>query len=104
MTLEREQRVVAAHAVAVIDDADELPAAGFNFHANACGAGVESVFQQLLHHRCGALDYFAGGDLVRYLVREDTDLSHGSSYHCFVCQASALQSSLQKYSQLSRTI
>ena len=78
MAFKGEQGVVAAHAVAVIDDADELAAAGFDFDADAGGAGVEGVFEQLLNDGCGALDHFAGGDLVGDLVGEDADAAHGS--------------------------
>ena len=41
VALEGEEGVVADHAVAVIDDADELAAARFDFNADAGGAGVE---------------------------------------------------------------
>ena len=41
VALEGEQGVVPDHAVAVVGDADELAAAGFDFDADAGGAGVE---------------------------------------------------------------
>ena len=41
VAFEGEQRVVADHAVAVVGDADELAAAGFDLDADAGGAGVE---------------------------------------------------------------
>ena len=64
------------HAVAVVGDADELAAAGFDLDADAGGAGVEGVFEQLFDDGGGALDDFAGGDLVGYLVGEDADTAH----------------------------
>ena len=43
MALEGEQGVVAVHALAVVGDADEAAATGFDLDADAVGAGVESV-------------------------------------------------------------
>ena len=45
MALECQQGVVAIHAAAVVGDADQLPPAGLDLHANAAGAGVERVFE-----------------------------------------------------------
>ena len=50
MALEGEQGVVAVHAVAVVGDADELAAAGLDFHGDARGCGVEGVFEQFFDH------------------------------------------------------
>ena len=41
MALEGKQGVVLDHAVAVVGDADEFAAAGFDFYADAGGPGVE---------------------------------------------------------------
>ena len=76
MPLEGQQRVVAAHAMPVVDDADELAATGFNLHADAGGAGVKGVLQQFLDDRCGTLDHFAGGDLVGDLVGKNSNAAH----------------------------
>ena len=78
MALEGEQGVVAQHAAAVVGDADEPAAAGFDFDADAGGAGVERVLEELLDDGRGALDHFAGGDLVGDQVGEDADAAHGS--------------------------
>ena len=64
------------HAVAVVGDADELAAAGFDLDADAGGAGVERVFEQLFDDGGGAVDDFAGGDLVGDLVGQDADAAH----------------------------
>ena len=83
VTLEGEQRVVVGHAVAVVDDADHALAAGFDFDANAVGAGVERVFEQLLDDGGGALDDFAGGDAVGDSFREYADAAHAvRSFRC----------------------
>ena len=78
VALEGEQGVVADHAVAVVGDADEFAAAGFDLDADAGGAGVEGVFEELFDDGGGALDDFAGGDLVRHEVGEDADAAHES--------------------------
>ena len=77
VAFEGEEGVVLDHAVAIVGDADELAAAGFDFDADAGGAGVERVFQELFDDGCGAFDDLAGGDLVRHEVREDADAAHG---------------------------
>ena len=77
MALEGEESVVADHAVAVVGDADELAASGFDLDADAGGSGVERVFEELFDDGGGALDDFAGGDLVGHEVGEDADAAHG---------------------------
>ena len=76
VALEGEESVVLDHAVAVVGDADEFAAAGFDLDADAGGSGVEGVFEELFDDGGGALDDFAGGDLVRHEVREDADAAH----------------------------
>ena len=76
VALEGQQRVVAIHAVAVVGDADEPAPAGFDLDADAGGAGVERVLQQLLHHRGGPVHHLAGGDLVGNLVGKNADAAH----------------------------
>ncbi len=71
--------VVAAHAVAVVGDADELSATGLDFNADAGCTGIEGVLEQLLDHRRGTIHHFAGGDLVGNLVGEDADAAHLNS-------------------------
>ena len=80
MTLEGQQGVIAAHAVAVIDDADELAASGFDLDANARGACVERVFEKLLDDGGRALDDLSGGNLIRNLVRKNANPAHKD--HC----------------------
>ena len=76
VALEGEQGVVADHAAAVVGDADELAAAGFDLDADAGRAGVERVLQQLLDDRGRPVDDLAGGDLVGDLVGENADAAH----------------------------
>jgi hypothetical protein len=82
VALEGQQGVVADHADAVVGDADELAASGFDFDADTGSAGVEGVFEQLFHHGRGAVDDLAGGDLIGYLVREDADAAGCAQWIC----------------------
>ena len=76
MAFEAEQRVVAAHAGAVVGHADEAAPTGLDFDGNARGPGVERVFNQLLHDTGRALNHFAGGDLIGDLLGEQADAVH----------------------------
>ena len=76
MALEGKQRIVARHAAAVVGDLDEAAATGFDFDADACGAGVEGVLEKFLDDRGGAIDDLAGGDLVGDLVGENANAAH----------------------------
>ena len=68
--LDRQPRVVRLHALAVVFDANQLLAAELDGDADAAGAGVERVLDQLLDDRGGPLDDFAGGDLVGEIRRQ----------------------------------
>ena len=77
MALEGEQGIIADHAAAVVGDANELAAAAFDLDTDAGGTSIKSVFEQFLDHGRGAIDDFAGGDLVGDLVGENADAAHG---------------------------
>ena len=77
MAFKGEQRIVADHAAAVVLDANQLAATGFDIDANVSRARVQCVLQQLFHDRRGALDYLAGRNLVGDVVAQDSDASHG---------------------------
>ena len=79
MAFEAEQRVVAAHAKAVVGHADEAAPARADFDGDFPGIGVEGIFDQLLHDAGGALDHFAGGDLVGDLFGKEADAVHVSA-------------------------
>src|SRR5207237_7926932 len=57
-----ETEVVGGDAAAVVDHPDQLRAALFDLHVDACAAGVDGVLEQLLHDTGRAFDDFAGGD------------------------------------------
>jgi hypothetical protein len=80
VALEREQRVVALHADAVVADADRQAPALLDRDVDRRGARVERVLDQLLHRRRGALDHLAGGDLVSHGRWEHCDARHGEGY------------------------
>ena len=79
MALKGQQGVVAIHAVAVVGNANQLAPAAFDLDADAVGAGVEGILQQLFHDRGGPVHHFAGGDLVGDLVRKNADAPHKRS-------------------------
>jgi hypothetical protein len=76
MAFEREQRVVAAHARAVVGHADEAASARADFHGDFLRPGVQGIFHQLLHDAGGPLHHFAGGDLVGNLFGKKVDAIH----------------------------
>jgi len=76
MAFEGEQRVVTRQAAAVVFHAQERPPALPKLHLDPRGAGVEGVFDQLLHHRGRPLDHLAGSDLIGDPVGQDADFRH----------------------------
>ena len=76
MAFEGEEGVVGDHAVAVVDDADELAATGFNLDADAGGTGVEGILEELLDDGGGTLDDLAGSDLIGHEIGEDANAAH----------------------------
>ena len=79
MPLKGQQGVIAVHAAAIVADADQLPPAGFDLDPNAGGPRVERIFEQFLHHRGGPVHHLARGDLVRHLVRKNSNAPHKKS-------------------------
>ena len=65
MAFEGQQRIVVRHPMTVVGHADHVFAALLDFDANGFRAGIERVFEQLLHHRRGPLDNFARRNFVR---------------------------------------
>ncbi len=78
MAFEGEQRIVAKHAAAIVDDANQSPAARLDFHANNGGAGVERILEEFFDDGSGAFDYFSGGDFVGDLVGKNANPAQGS--------------------------
>ena len=49
MSLQRKQRVIAVHAAAVIDHANQRNSTATNSDIDVASAGVETVFNQFLY-------------------------------------------------------
>ena len=64
VALDRQRQVGARHALAVVGDANQPPAAAVGEHVDAARAGIERVLDQLLDHARRTLDHLAGGDAV----------------------------------------
>src|SRR6266566_1097861 len=77
MPFQTEQRVVAAHAGAVVGDADETAPARLNLHRDARSLGIERILHQFLHHAGRTLDDFARRDLIGDVLGQQADSVHG---------------------------
>ena len=62
--LDREEKLVAGHADAIVAHRNEALPAGQKRHLDAGGSGVDRVLDQLFHRRGRALHHLAGGDAV----------------------------------------
>ena len=58
---------------AIVFHADEPHTAFLQTHHHLGGACVQGVVHQFAHHRCGAFNHFASGDLADQFVGEFTD-------------------------------
>ena len=76
---ERERQLVAPDAGAVVLDLDAPHAAFVERHRDRPRAGVERVLEQLLQHRSGPLDDFAGRDLAHQQIGKDANGGHDPS-------------------------
>lgn len=61
-------QIIPVNTVAVIADTNQLDAALLDINLDFRGIGINTVFQQFLHHRGRPLNHLAGGDLVNKLV------------------------------------
>ena len=68
--------VLRLHAAAVVGDPDIGDAALADLHRHSIGPGVQSVFQQLLHHRRRTLHHLPGGDHVGHLGSQNGNFTH----------------------------
>jgi hypothetical protein len=76
MPLDTQPRIVRIHADAVVFDADDSLPPVVDGDDDPRGAGIDGVFDELLHDRRRALDDLAGGDLVREIVGKPGDAAH----------------------------
>eukprot|EP01132_Coremiostelium_polycephalum_P021754 gene21753-biopygen12238 len=64
VTGQGQRQVIGGNPAAVVAHSQQLDAALLNIDINAPGAGVDTVFQQLLDHRRWPLDHLTRRDLV----------------------------------------
>ena len=76
VALEREPRILRAHPLAIVFDADEPLAAQLDVDLDPPRAGVDGVFDELFDDRCRTLDHLAGGDLIGEVGWEEVDAAH----------------------------
>jgi hypothetical protein len=74
--LERENRIVAHHAFAVVRHSQQTTAARFDLDCDLRGAGVDGILDQLFGDGSGTLNHFAGGYLIGDMICEDANFSH----------------------------
>ena len=72
----RKLRILLRHARAIVYDLDEVPAAVCDGDPDMRTPGIDSIVDELTHHRKRPLDYLAGGDLHRYFLGKDYDSTH----------------------------
>src|SRR5258708_3786333 len=77
VALQATQRIVPAHADAVVGDPDQAAPAHLDFDGDTGRFGIERIFDQLLDHTGWTLDDFASRDLVGDLLGEQADPVHG---------------------------
>jgi hypothetical protein len=68
VALKGEQSIIAVHSMAIVGDANELSATGFDFDPDSGRTGVEGVLEQFFYNGGWAVDYLTCGDLVGHLV------------------------------------
>ncbi len=78
MAFEGQHGVVAQHAAAIVDDADETAPGVFDLDADAGSARVDRVFEQFLDDGRGPLHHFAGCDLIGDVIGENPDATHAA--------------------------
>src|SRR5438874_10844910 len=76
MPLQRKQRVIAIHAAAVIDHANQRNTAATNNDIDLASAGVETVFNQFLYDGRRPFHHFAGRHLAGHGLRKQSDPAH----------------------------
>src|SRR5882762_4877841 len=76
VALERQQRVVMRHPVAIVNHADHALAAHFHFDANGLPARIDGVLKQFFHHRRRPLDNFPRRDFSRHRLRQYAYSAH----------------------------
>ena len=86
VALQAHAGIGGAHAGAVVDYLHQLLAGLFHNELHLGGAGIDGIFQQLLHHRGGALHHFAGRNLVGEVFgKQVNDIGHSREAQAAAC-------------------
>ena len=80
MTLQRQRHFIGGDAMTVIGNFNHAPTGFFDGDGDRFRTGIEGIFDQLLNHRCGSFDHFAGGDLGGKFGRENLNGHEGIIY------------------------
>jgi len=78
MPFEAHECVVAAHAEAVVGDADQRSATALDLDSDSRGLGVDGIFDEFFDDAGGTFNNLTGGDLVGDSFREEADAIHAS--------------------------
>src|SRR5436853_113003 len=79
MSLECDDRIIASHAFAVVDDPDQLFSSSLDCDIDSAGSSVERILEKLLDYGCGPLDDFSCRNFVGQGVWKDFYLGHSVS-------------------------
>ncbi len=73
---QRKQRVALRHPRPVVLHPDIRPPPLPKLHLHPSRPGVQTILQQLLHHRCRPLDHLARGDLIGKTIGQYANSAH----------------------------
>ena len=83
MPVEREKRVLPAHADPIIRYSDASLPTALDVDVDARRPSVQGILDQFLYDGRGPLHHLAGGDLVRHQIRKDLNCArHISRREC----------------------
>ena len=73
VAVEREPRIDGRHAAAVVHDLNQIAPPVPEIDRHGRGSRVDGILHHLLHHRRGAIDHLARGDLVCHHIGQQFD-------------------------------
>lgn len=79
MTANGQRQIFGIHSTAIIDDPDQCLATRSRRDLDAACAGINGVFDKLLHNTCRPLDDLTGSDLIDQGFRQLMD-AHGAMF------------------------
>jgi len=87
VTFHGQFQFFGAHAMTIITDRDQFPAALAHHHFDVAGPGIQCIFHQFLNGTGRTFDYLARSNLINSLFRKKSYF-HGMESNC---QGPALQ-------------